>query len=375
MSKIDELEALRRRPFAPQRQSVQYDGEGNVKGQSVIYAPDRAEYTPLPNALLARRSTLVDAEGRVLQAWQIEKPEDRQRYEAWQEFASALAEKIEPLKTLPTPEAEDADLLSVYPIGDHHLGMLAWKHEVGRSYDLDLGEELLSQAVAHLVSISPASGTALVAFLGDYMHYDSMAPMTPGHGNLLDADGRAAKMVRVAARTMRRVVEMVAAKHSAVRVIIEFGNHDPFSTLFLMEMMHQLYADNPRISIDTAPGHYHYYRFGANLLGTHHGDKAQAKTDKLPQIMAADRAEDWGATRYRLWLTGHIHQRSAYDYQGCTVESFRILAPPDAWAHGMGYRGYRDMKALVMHAEHGEVGRFTINPAMLEGNRCVTFTK
>lgn len=370
MSAQDELLALLEgRPFVEQRVSVTTDGEGNVRSTSTTYAPEREQYKPLPDALLARRSTLVDAEGKVLQSWQIEKPEDRQRFNAWHEMAKALAETLTPVPPIVVPHPQllkREDLLTVYPIGDHHIGMLAWKQEVGRSYDLDIAERLLSDAVSYLVEASPYSGTALIAFLGDFVHYDSMAPLTPQHGNILDADGRAAKMVRVAARTARRVIETAATKHDKVHVIFEFGNHDPYSTLWIMELMNQLYADNPQITIDTAPGSYHYYRFHKCMFGTHHGDKVKASSDKLPGVMAHDRPVDWGETTHRLWMTGHVHSRSAFDYPGCTVESFRILAPVDAWAHMMGFRGQRDMKALVFHAEDGEVARHTINPSMLE---------
>jgi hypothetical protein len=366
MTRLEELEALRRKPFVPIRQSATTDHNGEIRTQSVTYVPEREPHIPLPDALISRRSTLKDSEGKVIQEWLIEKPDDRRRYEAWQEVAKALAETIPPVQLLPAPQHLREDLLTVYPIGDHHIGMLAWKHEVGRSYDLDIAEAVLSDAVQYLVNGSPASEKALVAFLGDFVHYDSMAPLTPAHGNILDADGRAAKMVRVAARTARRVIETAAQKHRFVHVIFEFGNHDPYSTLWIMELMNQLYADNTRITIDTAPGSYHYYRFGKCLFGTHHGDKAKASSDKLPAIMAHDRPQDWGETTHRLWMTGHVHSRSAFDYPGCTVESFRILAPVDAWAHMMGFRGQRDMKALVFDAEDGEVARHTVNPSMLE---------
>lgn len=371
MSAQEELRALLegRAPFVPQRQSVTYDSEGEVRTQSVTYAPEREPYKPLPDALLARRSTLVDAEGKVLQSWQIEKPEDRQRFMAWQAMAEEMAAKLPRVDLIDLAVSQDEvrhDLLTVYPVGDHHLGMLAWKHEVGRSYDLDIGEELLTKAMRYLVSRASVSGTALLAFLGDYMHYDSMAPMTPNHGNILDADGRAAKMVRVAVRTMRATIELALLKHLHVHVIIEFGNHDPFSTLWLMEAMRAIYENNPRVTIDTQPGPYHYFRFGKVFLGTHHGDKAKASSDKLPQIMAADRPKDWGETVYRMWMTGHVHSRAAYDYQGCSVETFRILAPPDAYAYGLGYRGYRGMNSITFHAEDGETSRDTVTPAMLE---------
>ena len=81
--------------------------------------------------------------------------------------------------------------------------------------------------------------------------------------------------------------------------------------------------------------------------------------------MAQDRAEDWGETTHRAWWTGHIHHETAKDFIGVKVESFRILAPEDAWASGQGYRSISDQKAIILHSDHGEVSRHTVNPAMI----------
>ncbi len=251
-----------------------------------------------------------------------------------------------------------------YPIGDHHMGMLAWKHEVGSSYDLDISEQLLGKAITHLVRTTPACDRAAVVFLGDFMHYDSFDAVTPRSRNILDSDGRFPKMVRAAVRTMRHTIETAAARHREVLVIVEIGNHDLSSSIFLMECLHNIYADNPRITIDICPSHFHYFTFGKNLVGTHHGHGT--KYADLPGIMASDRSVEWGQTEHRAWWTGHIHTQKVFEYPGCSVESFRILAPADAWAYNKGYRAKRDMKAIILHAEHGEVARYSVNPSMLE---------
>jgi hypothetical protein len=97
-------------------------------------------------------------------------------------------------------------------------------------------------------------------------------------------------------------------------------------------------------------------RFGQNLIGSTHGDGA--KPADLPLLMAADRAEDWGKTSFRYWYTGHVHHRSAKEHPGCIVESFRTLAAKDSWHTGQGYRAGRDMYAIVLDREHGEVERY-----------------
>jgi hypothetical protein len=87
----------------------------------------------------------------------------------------------------------------------------------------------------------------------------------------------------------------------------------------------------------------------------------------LPLIMATDQPEKWGQSEYRYWWTGHVHHDQVKDYEGCRVESFRILAPADAWAANHGYRAASDMKAIILHKDYGEVARHVVNPAMLNG--------
>ena len=74
--------------------------------------------------------------------------------------------------------------------------------------------------------------------------------------------------------------------------------------------------------------------------------------------MAADRPKDWGETEFRYWYTGHIHRRSIDEISGgVTVETFRTLAPKDAWSASKGYRSGRDLNAIWLDKDFGEVLR------------------
>ena len=335
--------------------------------ESTTYTPGRAEYKALDGGQLARRSTLVDAEGNVIQQWNIEKPEAAAQKAALDATLEAFREDgpRAPVIDCFQPYQSDDDLLVGYPIGDHHIGMLSWWRETGGSYDLDIAEKLLSAAVDHLVEKSDNGKHAIVATLGDFLHYDSMQAVTPKHGHILDQDSRAAKMVSAAARAMIHTIERVAEKHEFVHVMIEFGNHDPFSTLWLMELIRIRYEANPRITVDTSPGGFHYHRFGQNLIATHHGDTVK-KLANLPLIMAADRPEDWGETTHRVWWTGHKHSELREAFNGCTVEQFPVLPPPDAYSHMLGYHKVeRRMQSIVFHKEMGEVARYSFRPEMM----------
>ena len=331
--------------------------------------PEDAVHLPDPKHI-TKTSTLFDQEGRVQQQWVQEKPALIAQELAWRALADELSKALPKAKPVSKPKrAGEKGLLACYPVGDHHLGMLAWKDETGDSYDLEIGESRLNKATDYLLSATIPCEQALLVFLGDFMHYDSFVAQTPTSGHPLDADSRFPKMVRVAIRCMRYMIEQTLRRHSKVHVIIEIGNHDLSSSIFLMECLRNVYENEPRVTIDTSPKHFHYFKWGKVLIGTHHGHGA--KLEQLPLIMATDKPAEWGATKHRYIWTGHVHHSNKLaqvnkDHVGVEVESFRILAPADAWASNRGYRSISDMKCVLMDTEHGEIARHTVRPEMLE---------
>ena len=211
--------------------------------------------------------------------------------------------------------------------------------------------------------LSPACENAVIINLGDWYHADNQEGVTTRSGHSLDMDGRYAKMARVGIKVMRQCIESALNRHKNVRVINVIGNHEDTSSIMLSICLANVYEKEPRVTIDTSPGAFNYVRHGKVLIGCHHGHSC--KPDKLPGVMATDKAKDWGETMYRYWYIGHVHHQSLKDYAGVTVESFRTLAAKDAYAHSGGYRATRDMKAIIMHKEYGEVSRKTVNPSML----------
>jgi hypothetical protein len=347
--------------------SLLYDAAGNVKeywNKTKVQGRPDEETTHVPDPkLITKVSTLYDQQGQVTQQWVSEKADDAKREAQWRAFAEGLQSELPRAEPVPGPQRASDSLMACYPVGDHHLGMLSWDKETGADYDLAIGERLLCGAIEYLVNAVPSCEQSLIAVLGDFMHYDGLEAKTPTSGHLLDADSRYPKMVRAAIRSIRFMIKTALVRHSKVHVIIEIGNHDLSSSIFLAECLANIYEDEPRVSIDTSPAHYHYFDFGSCLIGTHHGHGV--KMEKLPLIMATDRADVWGRTKHRYWWTGHVHHKQSHDFEGCSVESFRILAPTDAWAAQKGYRSIRGMKAITLHKEFGEVARHTVNPEMM----------
>lgn len=351
--------------------SIRYDDSGAIsqfwnKTRVEGRAPEDAVQIVDPKKI-TKVSTLYDQEGRVTQQWVSEKPQDIAREQMWKEAAVALAESLPHEQPVPEPGYGLSDLLTVYPVGDHHFGMYAWGQETGGdSHDIRKSEAMLIGAARYLVNAAPASTQAAILVLGDFLHYDGATPVTPSHGHVLDADSRYPKIVRTAIRSLRILIKEALTKHQTVRLIIEIGNHDLSSAVFLMEAFAHIYEEETRVTVDTSPRRFHCFEFGKVMIGTHHGDTV--KMQQLPQLFATDFPKMWGNTEHRYIHTGHVHHDSQYgrkDMTGALVESHRILPPADAYAANNGYRSPQSMKAIVYHVEHGEMARFTCTPQML----------
>ena len=123
------------------------------------------------------------------------------------------------------------------------------------------------------------------------------------------------------------------------------------------------FHNEPRVEVDLSPAAVWYYQFGKVLIGSTHGDTI--KGNALMGVMAADKPAEWGPSKHRYWLVGHVHHVEQKEYPGGIVEYFRTLATGDAWHHGQGYRSGRDMRLIVMHREHGEIERHRVDAGML----------
>ena len=318
------------------------------------YSPEHDLFHPVPDTHFAKGiSTLYGEDGQVKAQWVKSQNKVENLRETAEQIVNAL--DIKPIPPRKTPKYCANDLLTVYPLGDPHIGMYAWAEETGNDFDCDIAERDLATAIERLTSNATATEKALIVNLGDFFHADNQQGVTSRSGNKLDVDTRHQRVLQIGVGIMVHLIDTTLKKHKHVRVINEIGNHDDQSAFTLSLILSHRYKDEPRVEIDLSPATFHYYRFHNVLIGTTHG--YQCKPDKLGQVMASDKSKDWGETEFRYWLTGHIHHHSKKEVPGCIIESFRTLAGRDAWHTSSGYRSGRDMVRITYHKNYGEVGR------------------
>lgn len=321
------------------------------------YSPDHDMTHIAPEGFAIKgTSTLYDMDGTAKMQW-VKTTRDAQRQqEAIDTAIASFKDELPHAAAIKAPINTMEDLITVYPVSDHHFGMLAWHEETGSGdYDLKIAEQLLCDAMNYLVNGAPKSKEAAILILGDFLHYDGMSPVTPASGHLLDSDSRYAQVVRAAMTSVRYMVARALKKHETVKLILEIGNHDPSSTIMLMEMFYMHFENEPRVIVDRSPRNVHMLEFGKNLICTHHGDKI--KMDKIPLVIADDFSEAWGRTKNRVVHTGHVHHDHIKEHPGMTTESHGILAPKDAYAANGGWRAKQSMKAIYYHRAGREAGR------------------
>lgn len=356
----DAVQKWRERGHVPPKWRAQVRALAEAPGQPSV------PLDPLPPGHRLRGvSTLLGADGSVSAQWVKTAAEHEDREAVLRRLLIELPAEV-PLRAgrITTPEATaSADLMAVYPLGDPHVGMLAWGQESGADFDLRICEDIMVSAMRDLVLRGPRTERALVLNLGDFFHYDNASARTTSGAHALDVDGRAPKVLAIGLRIMTTLIDAALEHHDRVAVDCRIGNHDAHTSLMLSIALGGYYRNEPRVTIPPTVSHRAYHEFGAVLIGTTHGDRA--KGADLPAIMAAEQPEAWGRTRHRTWLCGHVHHATVLEHRGCRVETFRTLAARDSWHAGQGYVSGRDMHRIVYHAKHGEVSREIVNVAAL----------
>ena len=328
------------------------------------------------NLFIKGISTLYGPDGDIKLQWAKTEVEKEEQFEA---FKEAVEEIIQELREISKKNREqeifrgqeellndfyEKDLLTIYPIGDFHLGMFAWNEESGEDYDLKIAYNLLNKAFDRLIDSTPNSEYALLANLGDYFHVDDTRNETLHSGNRLDVDSRYPKILKTGLKLIVSIIEKLLKKHKYVVIRNAIGNHDPHTSYFLNEYIKAWFCDDPRIIIEDDVKIFWFYKFGKNLIGITHGDTC--KITDLPEIMASDASEYWSDTEFRYWYIGHVHHMQKKEFRTCVVESFGTLAAKDAWHYANGYRSQRQIKYKVLHKDFGEIQEGTINLKYIE---------
>lgn len=311
-------------------------------------------------------STYYDKDGKTRGQWVKSNADEERRAQIIKETFAAMAEELPRVEPSVSQMVHNEALCNLYVLTDTHVGMLAWHKEGGADWDLKIAEQILTGCFEQMVKASPPAGTGFVCQLGDWLHFDGMAAVTPTNHHQLDADGRFSKIVQASVRILRRLVDFSLAHHEKVIVLMAEGNHDLVSSIWLRTLFRALYENEPRVQVIDSELPYYLHAHGETMLAFHHGHLS--KNDQLPLLFAAQFPKVWGATTKRYCHTGHRHHVEEKEHSGMTVIQHPTLAARDAYAARGGWISERQVSAITYHNKYGQVARNTVVPEMLAQN-------
>ncbi|MEM9043526.1 MAG: hypothetical protein AAGC81_02440 [Pseudomonadota bacterium] len=358
-NRVERGRALRALPgddFEVHKTSVQTDGDGNVKSRSIKSRRQLGREHTVPDGMnLHRLSSLVDADGRVIQEWRIATRGTQSPGDMLEAFRREAESEIPRVPVIDGPIGDmPTDLLNLFPIADQHHGAYAWAPEAGEDYDLNISTRLLKSQLIRTFELTPRAQTAVILGLGDFFHTDTEKAETYYSGNSLDRDGRQGKVVLSGVKLIRWAVEEALKRHVTVHVVIKAGNHDPHAALMLAVMISIAFENNSRVQVDLDPSLFWYAEWGTTLLAATHGHTVKPK--RFPAMMSTEAADAWGRAEFRHGFQGHIHhETTTAEEDGAQVYTFQTLAARDAWHAARYPRVGRSISSLTFHKELGRV--------------------
>lgn len=327
------------------------------------YAPDQGfAPTTCPPGFVLDKSTVHAKDGVTVQRWDRVSAD---KEAARQAVIDAISEACKELKQAPRVALNahtSENLLTLYTITDFHLGMYAWAKESGESWNVDIAEQALWNAIESMCQGSPNSDMAVLCNLGDFLHWDGLLAVTPAHKNVLDADTRYDKLAGMSLRVMSGMVSRLLEKHQHVHVICAEGNHDEAGSIWIRQCIAAMHDNNDRVTVDTSPFPFYAVQHGTVMLGFHHGHKVKER--QLRDVFCSDHRfrAVWGESQYAYIHTGHLHCQAKFEDGGAIIERHPTLSARDAYAARHGYCSHRCAHAITYHKAKGEVGRVTAYP-------------
>ena len=335
------------------------------KAAAAGYSPAHDMTRTVPDGFMVKGvSTYYDKEGKPSAQWVKSQVDSDRQKEIMREAFAAMSEELPRVKPVKVPARTIDALCNLVVFTDFHLGQLSWSREGGAPWDLKIAEEMLLNSFIHMVATAPVAGTCVLCLQGDFLHTDGLLPLTPGHKNVLDADGRFSKIVATAIRVIRKLIAYAMSKHDSLHLIICEGNHDEAGSMWLRHMFKAMFEDEPRMTVNDSELPYYVYQHGETMLAFHHGHKTN--NEQLPMLFAAQYPKVWGATEKRYAHCGHRHHVDEKEYAGMTVTQHPTLAARDAHSARGGWISDRAANVVTYHKRFGKVAQTVVCPEMFD---------
>jgi hypothetical protein len=316
----------------------------------------------VPESMTSTKTTVqYNRQGEIIQEWR-RLQSDRVFSE---DFVKALISKVKGKGKTPKAKNVKSDICTEICAYDLHFGMYASNEETGAGdYDTEIAAKRLMEAVTYLCDKTGKAKLARFVLGGDQLHADDSTNKTPNGGNVLDVDTRHALVIRKLVTACREAISHVCTMAEKVEIYVVAGNHDPYSSLWLAQVLEAYYSNcrNVEVCVQQTPRKYAVWGDCLSVYG--HGDGMPAT--RWAGVVAAENARLWGETKYRYARLGHIHTKKTMapivvnEAAGLEVTYLSSLASSDAWHSQKGFIG-NQLQAFELDKKRGQVAQYYYN--------------
>lgn len=274
--------------------------------------------------------------------------------EAIKEYQAPKLPKVNPI----------GDCMLEIDLFDVHFGLLAWGQETGfGDYDIKIASEMFMNIIHKIIHWSKTYKIERILFpIGnDFFNSDNPLNST-AKGTIQDEDTRWMKTFSMGWKLVRDAIVLLR-NISPVSIVVIRGNHDLTRAYYMGTVIEAWFKDDKYIDIDNGPEYYKRFKYGQNLIGFTHGDKAM-KPGQLPLLMASRWPTDWAETKYREFRVGHVHHESVREYPGCKVTTLGAASRPSEWGASEGYDSLTEAKGSIWNKNMGKIATMHCRPDM-----------
>jgi len=261
-------------------------------------------------------------------------------------FAKKQYDKI----MLPEPKQYDknGETLEI-DIADLHSGLLAWREETGKDYDLKIMQNRFMSCIQDIAIRCKGRlfKKIIIANLGDIIHVDNNDNKTT-KGTPQQTEGRVEKIVEVTLNIYIAMIKLLA-EIAPIEFISVKGNHDELISYMFALSIKQTFDNNNNITFDISPNPQKARLVGKSLVGFEHGIEGKSRQGDW---LVNDYRELFGQCKYAEIHSGHLHSQTTEEKgTGVIVKRISALCNSSAWEHIQGYRAYKAMICFVWHDE------------------------
>ena len=247
----------------------------------------------------------------------------------------------------------NGDNMLVLPFNDLHFGKQSFVFETGYELDDKIIEKRFFNVLEDIVNqVRHLKFDKVIFPIGsDFFNSDTMDNTTT-KGTRQDNSLRWQEMFVKGLNLLIKGIDYIVNElECPVETMYIMGNHDSMCSFFANMYLSAWYKDDENVNVDINGMARKYILYGKCLIGLTHGDK---EGKRIYGLMQKEVPELWGKSKYREFITGHVHHETVDEKDGLKVRTTPAICGIDFWHYASGYVGnLEQLQGFVYNKEKG----------------------